>query len=89
MFIVVSYDISHNRRRAQLSRALKNFGTRVQYSVFECVLEPKDLARLQAAIKRIIKPDDRVRYYPLCERCAQHVVAIGGMVTKSPRTLVV
>jgi CRISPR-associated protein Cas2 len=89
MFIVVSYDISHDRRRARLSRELKNFGTRVQYSVFECVLEPKDLDRLQAAIKRIIKPDDRVRYYHLCERCEQHVVAIGGVVTTSPRTLVV
>ena len=89
MFIVVSYDISHDRRRARLSRELKNFGTRVQYSVFECVLEPKDIDRLQAAIERIIKPDDRVRYYPLCERCEQHVVAIGGMVTESPRTLVV
>jgi CRISPR-associated protein Cas2 len=41
MFIVVSYDISHDRRRARLSRELKNFGTRVQYSVFECVLEPQ------------------------------------------------
>ena len=89
MFIVVSYDISHDRRRARLSRELKNLGTRVQYSVFECVLEPKDIDRLQAAIERIIKPDDRVRYYPLCERCEQHVVAIGGMVTESPRTLVV
>ena len=38
MFIVVSYDISHTKRRNRLHRALKNFGTRVQYSVFECVL---------------------------------------------------
>lgn len=66
-----------------------NFGTRVQYSVFECVLESKDIDRLQAAIKRIIKPDDRVRYYHLCERCEQHVVTIGGVVTTSPHTLVV
>ena len=85
----LSDDISYDRRRARLSRELKNFGTRVQYSVFECVLEPKDIDRLQAAIKRIIKPDDRVRYYHLCERCAQHVVAIGGVVTESPHTLVI
>ena len=89
MFIVVSYDISHDRRRARLRRELKNFGTPVQYSVFECVLELKDISRLQAAVKRIIRQDDRVRYYRLCESCEQHVVAIGGLVTRSVRTLVV
>jgi CRISPR-associated protein Cas2 len=69
MFIVVSYDIPHDRRRARLHRELKNFGTRVQYSVFECVLDPKDFLRLQTAVQRVITPDDHVRYYRLCERC--------------------
>jgi CRISPR-associated protein Cas2 len=89
MFIVVSYDISHNRRRTRLHQALKNFGTPVQYSVFECVLEPKDFSRLQAAVQRIIHPDDQVRYYRLCEHCEQHIVALGGVVTQPAHTLVV
>lgn len=89
MFIVVSYDISHDGRRTRLHRELKNFGTRVQYSVFECVLDPKDVPRLQAAVKRIIQGEDRVRYYRLCEPCAQQVIAIGGAVTQPVRTLVV
>ena len=89
MFIVVSYDISHDRRRTRLHRALKNFGTPVQYSVFECVLEPRDFLRLQAAVQQIIKPDDRVRYYRLCEPCERQVMAIGGVVTHAPATLVV
>jgi CRISPR-associated protein Cas2 len=89
MLIVVSYDISHDRRRARLHRELKNFGTPVQYSMFECVLEHQDFSRLQAAVKGVIKQDDRVRYYRLCEQCAQHVIAIGGMVTRPARTLVV
>ena len=89
MFIVVSYDISHDRRRTRLHRELKNFGTPVQYSVFECVIEHQDFSRLQAAVKRVIRQDDRVRYYRLCEQCEQHVVAIGGIVTRPARTLVV
>jgi CRISPR-associated protein Cas2 len=88
MFIVVSYDIPHDRRRARLHGALKNFGTRVQYSVFECVLDPKDLSRLQAAVQRLITADDHVRYYRLCEPCAQQIMALGGIVTRPPRTLV-
>ena len=88
MFIVVSYDIPHDRRRTRLHRTLKNFGTPVQYSVFECVLDPKDFPRLQAAVQRLITPDDHVRYYRLCEHCAQQIMALGGVVTQPPRTLV-
>jgi CRISPR-associated protein Cas2 len=67
MFIVVRYDIPHDRRRTRLHRTLKNFGTRVQYSVFECVLDPKDFSRLQAAVQRVITAGDHVRYYRMPE----------------------
>jgi CRISPR-associated protein Cas2 len=89
MFIVVSYDISHDRRRARLHRALKNFGMPVQYSVFECMLEPKAFSRLQAVVQQIIKLNDRVHYYHLCEPCKRQIMASGGVVTHAPATLVV
>ena len=89
MFIVVSYDIADDRRRTRLHRELKNFGRRVQYSVFECVLEAKDFSRLQTAVKRVIRDDDHVRYYRLCEPCRQQVTALGGTVTQLAGTLVV
>lgn len=89
MFIVVSYDISNTKRRNRLHRALKNFGTRVQYSVFECVLSGKDVKRLEAAVRREIRDDDHVRYYHLCESCARQVVALGGVVSRPAPTTVV
>ena len=89
MFIVVSYDISDTRRRNRLHRALKNFGVRVQYSVFECALSDKDVKRLEAAVHREIKDDDHVRYYHLCESCARQVVALGGVVSQPASTTVV
>ena len=89
MFIVVSYDISDTRRRNRLHRALKDFGVRVQYSVFECVLDAKDVKRLEAAVRREIKDDDHVRYYHLCESCARQVVALGGVVSRPASTTVV
>lgn len=89
MFVVVSYDISNTRRRNRLHRALKNFGTRVQYSVFECVLESRDMRRLHAAVQREIKDDDHVRYYRLCEHCVRQAEALGGVVSRPAPTTVV
>ena len=89
-FIVVSYDISNDRRRTRLFRKLKGFGTRVQYSVFECLLDAQTFQRMQEAVQQIIKPpEDHVRYYRLCETCEQKIQAIGGTVTKEVSTIVV
>ena len=89
MFVAVSYDISDTKRRNRLHRALKNFGVRVQYSVFECVLDAKDVKRLEAAVRREVKDDDHVRYYHLCESCERQVVALGGVVSRLAPTTVV
>jgi CRISPR-associated protein Cas2 len=90
MFLVVSYDIPDDRRRTRLHQALKGFGVRVQYSVFECILDDPQTARLQAIVRRIIKRDaDHVRYYRLCENCVARIHAVGGTVTQAPRTYVV
>ena len=90
MFIVVAYDVVDDRRRAQLCHRLKSFGTRVQYSVFECLLTPRDFARLHTVVAGIIKPgQDQVRYYRLCDACRQRVQAVGDTVTREPRTVVI
>jgi CRISPR-associated protein Cas2 len=41
MLILVSYDVPDDRRRTRLAHALKDFGERVQYSVFECRLDER------------------------------------------------
>ena len=38
---VVSYDISSDRLRNKVARTLEGYGTRIQYSVFECKLSEK------------------------------------------------
>jgi CRISPR-associated protein Cas2 len=64
MFLVVSYDIPDDRRRTRLHRHLKGFGMRIQYSVFECVLDEPEVARLQTIVRQTIKRgEDHVRYY--------------------------
>jgi CRISPR-associated protein Cas2 len=70
MHYVVAYDISSNRRRGKVMETLKNYGTRVQYSVFECDLEEGRVKKLRGELKKLIeKRVDRVHMYRLCERC--------------------
>ena len=72
--VVVVYDISVDRRRTKLHRALLDFGTPVQYSVFECWLTAEEVKRMQARVRKIIRPrKDHVRYYRLCGACAARV----------------
>ena len=91
MFYVISYDIPDDRRRNQLAKTLKGFGTRVQYSVFEAHLGGRQYAKLKHAVSRIIDPsEDSVRYYRLCGACADRVeVPAIGNVTPDPKTIVV
>lgn len=75
-FLLIVYDISNDKRRTKLHNALLNYGTPVQYSVFECHLTPKNLNNLKNAIQKIIrKRKDNVRYYLLCETCANKIEA--------------
>jgi CRISPR-associated protein Cas2 len=45
MFYLVSYDIPDDRRRTRLAKLLKDYGGRVQYSVFECLLNQELLIK--------------------------------------------
>ena len=73
-FLVVAYDVPDDRRRQRLHDALLNYGTPVQYSVFECLVDEKELTKLKKQVKRIIKPRlDHVRYYYLCRACVQRI----------------
>ncbi len=78
-FVVIVYDISVDRRRTKLHDLLLQYGSPVQYSVFECLLDSKRLARMKKAIARVIHPkEDRVRYYYLCQACLKKVEISSG-----------
>ena len=73
-FVVVTYDIPSTKRRTKLHTLLKDYGTPVQYSVFECLVTPKELAHMQERVIGVIKPRlDDVRYYHLCAACQKRI----------------
>ena len=71
MMILITYDIateseSGQQRLRNVSKVCKNYGQRVQNSVFECLITPSQLVELRALIKEIINEDqDSVRIYKL------------------------
>jgi CRISPR-associated protein Cas2 len=89
-FVVVVYDISNDRRRTKLHNALLNYGTPVQYSVFECLLDDEGLAHMKRAIGKVIRPRvDRVRYYYLCQGCLKKIEVTSGVEVLSEEQVIV
>lgn len=76
-FVVVSYDVVDNRRRIKIMKTLKNFGTHVQYSLFECRLEAGQLRDLRNRLKKLLTKQDSLRIYLLCEADVQRVEVSG------------
>jgi len=70
-FHLVVYDIPDDRRRTRLHDRLLDYGSPVQYSVFECLVGPDELKKMQRMIQKTTsKRRDHVRIYSLCGACA-------------------
>lgn len=75
---IVSYDISSDRRRVKVAKTLLGFGQRVQYSVFECYLDRKEVLLLQTRLMKVVDAaQDNIRIYELCDSCERRVESIG------------
>jgi CRISPR-associated protein Cas2 len=75
VFVVVSYDIEDDGARNRVAEVLKDYGKRVQYSVFECRLEPGLVAEMRRDLERIPRGKrDEIRLYFLCARCAERTI---------------
>ncbi len=91
MFYVVSYDIPDDGTRTKVSKLLEDFGKRVQFSVFECILEHKKLKEMiERANKLIDVKKDSVRIYGLCANCTKLVKILGvGELTEDKEVYII
>ena len=73
MIVVVAYDVSTETREGKkrlrrVAQACKDYGQRVQKSVFECVLRDSDWVRLKnRLLKEVALREDSLRFYFLDE----------------------
>ena len=69
MTILVCYDVATSseggsKRLRRVASACKSFGVRVQYSVFECRVQPKDWISLRARLlSEYDTKQDSLRFY--------------------------
>jgi CRISPR-associated protein Cas2 len=77
MFLLISYDIENDKTRNRVAKTLEDHGTRVQFSVFECNLTDAQYAALKKKLAKLIKPEDSIRYYRLCQECVKNVEIVG------------
>ena len=52
------YDITDDKRLRRVFKTCYNFGDHLQYSVFECDLNPSEKIELETALSEIIKHDE-------------------------------
>jgi CRISPR-associated protein Cas2 len=88
--VLITYDVntttSEGRRRLRkVARHCLNYGQRVQFSVFECVVDPAQFRKLRNLLESTIDPEtDSLRYYQLGANWRRRVVHVGAKPTYDP-----
>lgn len=85
MLYLVAYDISSPRRLQKIAKTCMDFGVRVQYSLFECRLNPDHFQEFWIRLNHIIDPDeDRIVSYQLDSDNAARTRTAGTMNITTP-----
>jgi len=86
-FLVVSYDIGDDKRRRKVMKTLEDFGTRVQYSVFECRLLTPQIEKLKKSLRPFVREaQDTIRFYFIGAEDVGRTVVIGAGKLTEERT---
>lgn len=77
---LVSYDVCDPKRLRRVAKAMEGFGTRIQYSVFECPMDEMRLARLKAELHALLHHEqDQVLFVSLGPEDSAHNLRIEAM----------
>ena len=84
MLMLVSYDVSTTdaagkRRLRRIAKACLNYGIRVQYSLFECNVDPAQWVKLKEELEGIFAPEtDSLRCYNLGDNYTRRIEHVGA-----------
>ena len=84
MFVIVSYDVATTtpagqKRLRRVAKTCRDYGQRVQYSVFECIVDPAQWTMLKERLVSEIDPEkDSLRFYYLGSNWQNRVEHVGA-----------
>ena len=84
MLILVTYDVNTIEpggkvRLRSVAKTCRDYGQRVQFSVFEIEVDPAQWTKLKARLEAIIKPEtDSLRYYYLGANWQRRIEHVGA-----------
>ena len=84
MLVLVTYDVKTSqaggsKRLRRVAKACKDYGQRVQYSVFECLIDPAQWTTLRQRLIDEIDPlEDSLRFYFLGSNWKHKVEHVGA-----------
>ncbi len=90
MMVLITYDVNTmnakgRRRLRHVAKACESYGQRVQNSVFECLLEPAQLAALRKRlVDEIDEEVDSLRFYFLGKNWKPKIEHVGAKPTYDP-----
>lgn len=93
MYVLVTYDVSSEspdgaRRLRRVAKLCTEYGQRVQYSVFECLVEPGQYETLKYDLAEVIdKSCDSLLFYNLGKNWKRRVERIGAKQPYDPEGL--
>ena len=90
MLVLVSYDVAvtspgGQTRLRRVAKLCEDYGQRVQFSVFECVVDPAQWTSLKHRLIREIDPaTDSLRFYFLGANWRRRVEHVGAKPARDP-----
>lgn len=82
--VLITYDVNTEtalgkKRLQKVAKQCKNYGQRVQNSVFECIIDAAQLKQVQNDLSKIIdREKDSLRFYLIGDEYRKRVVHIGA-----------
>ncbi len=72
---LVCYDVRDPARWRKVYKIVRGAGVHVQYSIFRCRLDDREVEKLRWELSRVMAVEDALLIVDLCPRCAGNVVS--------------
>lgn len=79
--LLITYDISNDKKRTKFAKFLEKYGERVQYSVFKIKNSDRILnimtSEIEKRFSKQFKPEDSIYIFSVCAGCNKKIYKYG------------